>query len=73
LASAITAEDDEAVTAAAQELDRVLRLASASIPRDTGGLLLGILEETQALREDLVDGLAAQTEGQRVRHCPVSV
>ena len=71
MASAIAAEDDEAVKAAAQELDRVLRLASAGMPRDTGGLLLGILEETRALRDDLVDGFAAQHESQRVRHWPV--
>ena len=70
---AIAAEDNITVKAAAQELDQVLRLASAGLPRDTNGLLLRILEETRALQEDLINGLAAQTEGQRIRHYPVLV
>ena len=59
MASAILTNDNTAVTAAAQELDRVLRLASANIPGDTNGLLLGILEETRALRGSLEEGLGA--------------
>jgi hypothetical protein len=51
----------------------VLRLASAGMPRDTEGLLLGILEETRALRAGLAEGLAAQVAGQNVSECPVPV
>jgi hypothetical protein len=41
------------------KLNQVLRLASASIPYNTKGLLLRILEETRALRAGLAEGLAA--------------
>ena len=48
LASALEDDDDNTIKAAAQELDRVLRVTSSAIHNDTKGLLLGILEETQA-------------------------
>ena len=48
MASALEDDDDNAITTAAQELDRVLRVASSAIYNNTDGLLLGILEETRA-------------------------
>ena len=40
------------VVAAARELDRVLRLGAASLPRDSGGILLGLLDELRILRQE---------------------
>lgn len=81
MASALEDDDDDnAITAAAQELDRVLRVASSAIHNDTGGLLLGILEETRAhqvsLAKDLKELVDAQKElvaGQKVSPAPCSV
>lgn len=45
------------ISAAALAIDKVLRLASASLPASTDGLLLGLLEENRSLRgkfEELV-------------------
>jgi hypothetical protein len=58
LALALRDDDGDAIEAAAQELDRVLRLASAGLPKDTDGLLLGLLEETRALRSEVSSGFA---------------
>jgi hypothetical protein len=56
LASALQIDDNDGIEVAALNIDQVLRLASAGLPKDTNGLLLGMLEETRALRKELVIG-----------------
>ena len=48
LASALKDDNNNTIKAVTQELDRILRVTSSTIYNDTKGLLLGILEETQA-------------------------
>ena len=48
LASALEDNNNNTIKATAQELDRILRVTSSAIHNNTEGLLLGILEETQA-------------------------
>ena len=66
MASVVDDDDEDAIKDAAQELDRVLRVASSAIRNDTDGLLLGILEETRAQQVSLEKGLKELVAGQKV-------
>jgi hypothetical protein len=61
--------DDDAITEAAGELDRVLRVAAAGCPSTTDGLLLGLLEETRAVRRLMEVGVSRVEGGFMVRIC----
>lgn len=60
LVSALANNNNDEIIKAAKEIERILRLATANLPRDTEGFLLGILEETRALRNDLVEVMRDQ-------------
>lgn len=66
LASAINNEEADEITAAATELDRVLRLASASNSFDAPTLLYQLLEENRAAVAGEEEFRAAVVAGQKV-------
>ena len=66
MASVVDDDDEDAIKDAAQELDRVLRVASSAIRNDTDGLLLGILKETWAQQVSLEKRLKELVAGQKV-------
>ena len=65
MASALEDDDEGTIKDAAQELDRVLRVASSAIHNDTEGLLLGILEETRAHQVSLAKDLKELVDSQK--------
>ena len=78
LASALKDNNNNTIKAAAQELDCILRVTSSIIYNNTDGLLLGILEETQAyqvsLTKDLKELIDTQKElvsSQQVSPAPI--
>jgi hypothetical protein len=69
LVEANESADGEAIKEAAGELDRVLRVAAAGSPSTTEGLLLGLLEETRAVRRLMGVGVSRVEGGFIVRIC----
>ena len=65
LTSALKDDNNNVIKATAQELDRILRITSSTIYNDTKGLLLEILEETQAYQVSLVKDLKELMDTQK--------
>ena len=65
LASALKDDNKGTIKDIAQELDRILRVASSIIHNNTDGLLLGILEETQAYQVSLAKDLKELIDTQK--------
>lgn len=60
LGTALANDDEDGISDAAKEIDRILRLAAATLPRDTESYLLGLLEETRSHRHESMELAQAQ-------------
>jgi hypothetical protein len=69
LVKANEGDNGQAIKAATKKLDRVLRVAAASSPNTTEGLLLGLLEETRTVRRLIEIEMSRVEGGFIVRTC----